>query len=166
MAKSKASSSKLLYAAMALCAVSLVAMIIALCVPRVERGDFTPPPFDAAALKGEPTVDEGLGYTELSHEQLSYTVWLCGRVTVSEDGARLYLMNPEANSIWLKARLLSEDGKVLGESGLLRPGEYVEYVPLTEQVSVGDAISIKVMTYEAETYRSEGAVTLNVRIVG
>lgn len=166
MKKRKTKESRVLSIAVVICAAAVVAMVIALCVPKVERGEFQPPPFDVNAQIGTPTVDERLGYSKLSHDQLSFTAWLCGGVTVKDEAARLYFTSPEDNTVWLKVRLFNAKGDVIGESGIIRPGEYVEYVQLTKRLSVGDAIAIKVMAYEAETWRSEGAVTLNAKVIG
>ena len=60
--------------------------------------------------------------------------------------------------------MLDEDGEVLGETGLIRPGEYVQAVTFDAIPVSGTAISMKVMAYEPETYHSAGAVTLNTTI--
>lgn len=55
-----------------LCAVAVIAMIIALlCSGRQE--EFSPPPFDAAAQTGEPEVPESAGYGELDAKEFRFS---------------------------------------------------------------------------------------------
>ena len=160
MAKQKKNDHFAIYAVAAVCAVAVIAMIIVLSVPKVERGEFVPPPFEENAISGSPTVDKHLGYSKISSDQMPFCAWVCGNVTLNGNAARLYFTNPAENSVWLKVRLMDEGGDIVGESGILKEGEYVEYVTLTKKLAPGDAITIKIMAYEVDTYHSEGAVIL------
>lgn len=143
-----------------ICAVSVVVMLFALSSKQEPvRDEFTPPPFDAAALSGTPTVPDGLGYSELDCG--GYKVSLCGKM--NESGS-IYLTNPESNTVWLKVRVLDEKGSILGETGLVKPGEYVQTVALENAPKPGSPITLKIMAYEPETYYSAGAVALNTTI--
>ena len=146
--------------AVSICALSLIVMLFAL-TRQTEpvKGEFTPPPFDPAAISGTPTVPDGLGYNELDCQ--AYKVSLCGKLTA--DGT-VYLTNPESNTVWLKVRVLDETGNILGETGLVRPGEYVQTVTLTSNVKSGTPIVLKIMAYEPDTYYSAGAASLNTKI--
>ncbi|MBQ8835610.1 MAG: hypothetical protein IJ001_11925 [Oscillospiraceae bacterium] len=141
-----------------LCAVSLAVMVFALTRQEVQTkmGEFTPPPFDSAAVVGTPTVPDGLGYNELDCQV--YKVSLCGKPTADGD---IYLTNPESNEVWLKVRILDVGGNILGETGLVRPGEYVQTVALTTIPKSGTPITLKIMAYEPDTYYSAGAASLN-----
>jgi len=141
-----------------LCAVSLAVMVFALTRQEVqtEMGEFTPPPFDSAAVVGTPEVPDGLGYSELDCKV--YKVSLCGKL--GADG-QIWLTNPESNEVWLKVRVLDAKGNILGETGLVRPGEYVQTVALTTIPKSGTPITLKIMAYEPETYYSAGAASLN-----
>ena len=141
-----------------LCAVSLAVMVFALTRQEVqtEMGEFTPPPFDSSAVSGTPTVPDGLGYNELDCQV--YKVSLCGKLNA--DG-NIWLTNPESNEVWLKVRILDAKGNILGETGLVRPGEYVQTVALTTIPKSGTSITLKIMAYEPDTYYSAGAASLN-----
>ena len=141
-----------------LCAVSLAVMVFALTRQEVqtEMGEFTPPPFDSAAVVGTPEVPDGLGYNELDCQV--YKVSLCGKLNA--DG-HIWLTNPESNEVWLKVRILDAKGNILGETGLVRPGEYVQTVELTTIPKSGTPITLKIMAYEPDTYYSAGAASLN-----
>lgn len=147
-----------------LCLVSLIVMAVALCNPKTEQGDFTPPPFDTAAVVGVPAVPDGLGWQELDAK--AYTVGVCGKFVTDGNTADVWLYNPDSNSVWLKVRVLDGKGNILGETGLIRPGEYVQSVALDTVPKSGTAITLKLMAYEPETYHSAGAVELNTTASG
>ncbi len=153
----------------ALCVISVSAMVFALAVAVPGRnrgaggaGAFLPPPFEPSAKTGEPQTEmipEGSGYGLLDAQ--AYQAALCGNPGVRGQEVFLYLTNPEANTVWLKVRIIGESGEILGESGLLKPGEYAESVPLYT-VSAGDIpVQLKLMAYEPDTYHSAGAVSLH-----
>lgn len=126
-----------------------------------EKGEFVPPPFDAGAVVGVPDLEnpEAIGYTELDAKAYKFAV--CGLVKLSGDSADIYFTNVETNDVWLKLRVLDEKGNILGETGLIKPGEYVKSVTFSEKVpKVGTSIVMKIMGYQPETYYSAGAANL------
>lgn len=139
----------------------LAGMVAALCVPRTAA--FVPPEFEPSAVVGEPTVDEGLGYTELYREGMAYRLAVCGEPTVSGDTLTVYFTNHGENAVYLKLRVLDKSGAILGETGLLRPGEYCPSVTLNQPVAADTEITLKIMGYQPETYESAGSVSLNVQ---
>lgn len=145
----------------ALCAAALVVMAAALIITGRAQ-TFTPPPFDAAAQTGTPAVPEGIGYAELDAKAFRFSA--AGVLTVHDGGAALWLTNPAGNSVWLKARILDGTGTVLGETGLLRAGEYVRTVPLDTVPAQTTDVTIKIMAYEPETYYSAGSVLLRTQL--
>ena len=147
-----------------LCVLSLAMMVFALTRQEVqtEMGEFTPPPFDAAAVVGSPAVPDGLGWQELDAQ--AYIVGICGKFIPNGNTADIWLTNPEGNTVWLKVRVLDEKGSILGETGLVRPGEYVQSVELDTVPKTGTPIVLKIMAYQPDTYYSEGAVSLNTTI--
>lgn len=146
-----------------ICLMSVVVMIAVLANPKKgEPQAFTPPPFEEAAVSGVPTVPEGLGWGELDAKV--YKASVCGVIRVENGSADVWLTNPESNTVWLKLRILDKDGNILGETGILKPGEYVQSVTLDNVPQSGDAISLKLMAYEPDTYYSAGAATLNTTI--
>ena len=76
----------------------------------------------------------------------------------------MWLTNPVSNTVWLKVRVLDEKGNTLGETGLIKPGEYVQSVTLDTVPKTGKPIVLKIMAYQPDTYYSEGAVSLNTKI--
>lgn len=146
-----------------LCAASVAVMVLALCFGGREA-EFVPPPFEAGAQTGTPAVPENLGWQAL--DAGAFRVSLCGKVCPEDGNADIWFTNPAENRVWLRLRVLDEAGNILGQTGILRPGEYVRRVTLSAVPEAGTPIVLKVMAYEPETYRSAGALTLNTVIAG
>ena len=163
--KKKQKNNYILPLAAVLCVLSLAVMVFALTqqeeIP-TEMGEFTPPPFESTAAHGSPTVPDGLGWQELDAK--AYIVGICGKFIPNGNTADIWLTNPEGNTVWLKVRVLDEKGSILGETGLVRPGEYVQSVELDTVPKTGTPIVLKIMAYQPDTYYSEGAVSLNTTI--
>ena len=124
-----------------------------------QVGEFVPPPFDASAVRGTPNIlnPEAIGYTELDAK--AYKVSVCGMVQVNGNKADIYFTNPESNSTWLKLRVLNANGEIIAETGLVRPGEYIQSVTFTKIPNIDDPITLRVMGYEPVTYYSVGEVS-------
>lgn len=151
---------RLLLGMTVLCVVSVVVMLFALNRPQAE---FVPPPFEENAVDGLPQdVAEEFRYGSL--DAGAYTVALCGVPIADGQEATLYFTDPAENDVWLKVRIYTEQGNMLGESGLLKPGQYVETVHLNEPLAETTSILLKVMAYEPDTYQSAGAVTLSTEL--
>ena len=163
--KKKQKNNYILPLAAVLCVLSLAVMVFALTrqeeIP-TEMGEFTPPPFESTAAHGSPTVPDGLGWQELDAKV--YKVGICGKFIPDGNTADVWLTNPVSNTVWLKVRVLDENGNILGETGIIKPGEYVQSVTLNTVPKVGTPIVLKIMAYQPDTYYSEGAVSLNTTI--
>ena len=129
---------------------------------RKKQPEFTPPPFDVGAVVGTPSVPKGLGWQELDAQ--AYLVGICGNFIPKGNAADVWLTNPESNAVWLKVRVLDEKGNILGETGIVKPGEYVQSVTLDTVPKTGKPIVLKIMAYQPETYYSEGAVSLATKV--
>lgn len=148
-------------------AVLLVIMTVALCIPRKPIvGEFVPPEFDPAAVAGVPEAEESLGYTTLYKEGMAYSVSICGVPAADGKALTVYFTNDEGNEKYLKLRVMDTGGNTLGETGLLKPGEYVKSVSLSKELAAGTSLKLKIMGYEPEDYTSAGAVSLNVTVGG
>ena len=150
----------------AVLAVLAVVMIVVLCLPKNGTDEFVPPPFDENAVSGVPAVAEKLGYSSPYKEGMAYRFSVCGNVMTEGSDAVVYLTNPAENEVWLKLRVLDGNGRILGETGLIRPGEYVRCVALSAVPPAGTKIILKIMGYEPETYISAGSAKLGTTIGG
>ena len=145
----------------AICLVAIVVMAIVLGVTgKSQKPQFTPPPFEAAAQTGLPTVDDP-SWNKVFQSGMSFVAYVCGKVTVNNGAADVYFANDEGNNAWLKLRVMDEEGNILAETGLIKPGEYVQAVTFTTVPQNGQKLTMKIMGYEPETYHSIGAVVLN-----
>ena len=155
---------KLILAVVAvLLAVALVVVVLVAASNRHRQGTFTPPPFEETAVVGTPTVsDETLrySYAKITDE---LAVGLCATCERVEDDLLIYFTSLEHNTAWVRVKVYDEKGKLRGESGLLRPGEYVERIPLASSPR-GKTLKIKVLSYEPDTYYSLGSAELTVNL--
>ena len=154
-----------LYAAAFVCALSLVAVGVCACLTADRQASFEPPSFEAAAVVGVPDVPAELGWSEVWQEGMDFKAGVCGAPSVSADGlASVWFANLSDAGAWIKLRVLDATGAVIGETGLLRPGEYVESVALDPVPAAGDAVTLEIMAYEPDTYHSLGAARLSTSL--
>ena len=143
---------------MTLLSVALVIVVVLLLRPKeTVTAEFTPPAFDDSAVSGMPNaVPEALNYGSPT-TQNEFGFLLCGTPAVTQDNRlRCYFTSPSSNRVWLLMKIYDGEGNLLGASGLLRPGEYVEYIALDRVLPKGSEIRIKVLSYETDTYYSKG----------
>ena len=146
------------------CLVFAVWMMLGACLVGCakEKPQFVPPAFDANAVVGDHGVAEGTnGYSVLDARGV-YKVGVCGVVKVVDNKADVWFNNPAENAVWLKLRVHNKKtGEILGETGLIKPGEYVQALSFYKTPAAGTDIVLRVMSYEPDTYYSKGEVTLN-----
>lgn len=141
-----------------LCVLAVIAMAVVLSAG--GKGEsFTPPPFDPAAQTGTPAVPQNVGYGEIDAKEFRFSA--AGELTVENGQTDVWLTDPPDSAVWLKARILDENDNILGESGLIRAGEYVRAVQLTSVPKTTTRVSLKIMAYEPDTYYSAGSARLN-----
>lgn len=154
----------------AVLSVLLAILIVITCVLFTGKretviGEFKAPPFEQGAVAGIPQVSREHNYKTVEVTD-GFSFAMCGNLALINGGCVLYFTSPEANTVWLRVRIYDTQDKLLGQSGILRPGQYLEAVRLTQSISSSIPVKIKVMAYEPETYFSKGSIsatlTLNV----
>ena len=156
-------ANKLTLLAGVLCVLALAAMILVLTLGRKQiQEDFTPPPFDPNACVGVPEVSADASWNDFDAEV--FRVSVCGEIRWEGNTADVWLTNPASNTVWMKLRVMDMDGNILGETGLIKPGEYLEEICLSKVPVAGTPIVLKIMTYEPETYHSAGSISINTAI--
>lgn len=151
-------------------AVAVIVMIVALCIPKApEKGTFVPPSFDSHAAQGVPEMAEDeketLVYREVYQDGMAYRLSVCWVPAVDGRELTVYFTNDKGNESNLKLRVYDESGSVIwGETGLIKPGEYVKAVTLDQELTPGTKVRLKVMGYEPETYESTGWIKLNFTV--
>ena len=153
-----------------LIAAALITLVVLLLArdSMAKVGEFVAPPFDAEAKAGEPAgLDESLGYKRMDIEN-AFSFAMCGKLFLKEGRVNAYFTNPEDNGVWLLVKVYDESGKkLLGQSGIIKNGEYVEKITLSDPPEKTAPVVFKIYSYEPETYYSMGSAsgkfTLNVQ---
>lgn len=131
-----------------------------ICFARGERA-FLPP-------KHEDSAGEGLSQAVRSYQELPVKEgYMVGMDTtpVFKDG-KLYLhtVNKEGNTVWFLVRIYQKN-KLIGETGLLYPGECVEGIPCKKTLAEGEEVLVQIVAYEPETYHSEGVARVSCKVL-
>lgn len=143
-----------------ICVLCVLVMAASLWFGGKQDTTFTPPPFDAQT--GMPEVPEELGWGKIYQDGMGFSVYVSGKPQLDTDGLLVYLTNPSENDVWIKLRILDDANEVLGESGLIKPGEYITSIDLEKPAR--NNVKLKVMAYEPETYHSAGSIILNTML--
>ena len=156
---------------MALCVAAAAAAVLV--VVLVVLVTVQPPELlDPAAVAGEPqALPEEYGYSQMAPIQVPGSVRLCGAPPVAGKDIFLYLTNPASNIHQLRAEIYKGElavdpktgersvipGKLLGVTGFLEPGTWVEKVTLKKGLQIGEStVCIKIALRNRETGHSEG----------
>lgn len=149
------------------CLAALVVIAVLLLLPQQDvpavYGEFTPPPFESAAVAGVPDVPADLGWSELVVRD-GFTVSVCGVLNVEDGQVAVWLYNHPGNDCWLKLRLQDTKGNILGQTGILRPGEYTQYITLDNVPQKDTTVILKLMGYTPEDYYSAGSMGLETKL--
>lgn len=148
-----------------ICVLSVSAMLTTIFItqsePKIEG--FTPPAFDSAAVSGTPEVPGNMGYTPVEVEA-GYKAFVCGELKAVNGSVDVYFTSPAENAVWMKLKLLDESGKTLGETGVIKPGEYVKAIKLDSTPGSTAAVKLKIIAYQPDTWYSMGTVGLNTKL--
>ena len=148
----------------ALSVIIMLAVIIAVNINKPEKPEFVPPEFDPNAVMGVPEVPDGMGYTPLP-PTAGMNAYICGNPTLNDDGIDVWFTSPEINDVYMKLKIFDENDTLLGETGLIKPGEYVktvklDIIPENEMIQ----IKMKIIAYEPDTWYSAGSASLNTNL--
>ncbi len=126
---------------------------------------FRVPEREAGVTEGVPSAENVQHYEELPVRE-GYAVGIDTSPIYRDGMLYLNIANPKDNTVWFLVRVYLED-KLIAETGIFYPDEYVEAVICSRELSANDKVLIKVLAYEPDTYHSEGvaqilaAVTVN-----
>lgn len=147
----KKKEKKILLGLLIACIISVLLMAAALVwyFVKLDRAKFIPPEFDPAVVRQEPPASID-GWREVTHSE--YTFGICGKLNRAEGkSATIWLYNDAENEgVWLKLRVKDASGNVLGETGLVKPGESLEKVQLSRAVKEGEKLTYYVMAYDKD----------------
>lgn len=156
----------------------LVALVLAAAYALYTR---EPELIDPAETVGEPIVlDSAYGYSELAPQGMACVVRLCGTPQVDGKTVYLNLTSPEYNVYLMRAEVYSVKlevnastgeqkpvpDKLLGKTGFIRPGTYVEKLQLDKALKDGETpVCIKIGLRDQETGHSGGFFYLTTTFV-
>ncbi len=146
-------------------ALALITLLVVLGLGgRQTTGSFVPPSHDAGALVGAPSqMEEAHQYMAVGVTD-TIAVAFCTKPIVVDNIAYLYFTNPDANAVSCRVRITDEKGNLLGESGLISAGEYIEGVTLSRSPSEVTSVVLTVLTYREESYLSAGTITVRLNL--
>lgn len=148
----------------------LTSLAIILCIGaafgyiRFTRGyrTFLAPEHEAAAVAGVPA---GTDSWQILPVREGYIVGL-DTMPVYKDGKLcLNVANGEESTVWFLVRVYQED-KMIAQTGILYPGEYLGEVACEKGLAPGGAVTIRIVAYEPETYHSEGVAKIICEVAG
>lgn len=139
----------------------LIILIILLTISNKNKSTFKKPEFDKNAVENIPSK---LYYqSKIVKVTDNYSLYIEPEPLIKDNSLIINFISLETNDIWLKVRILKDD-KVVAETGLIKPGQYLEKVQLKKKLDINDEIIYMVMGYEKDSYFSEGTIKLNTRI--
>lgn len=140
----------------------LICIILVLGINLKNKTTFVKPKFDKLSSS---KIPEDLNYSEqVLKISDDYSLYIETIPRIVGDYLIVNLVSIDTNNIWIKVRVLDKNNKIAGESGLIKPGEYLEKIELNKKLSNKDSITYVIMGYEIDTYLSAGEVNLNTRI--
>lgn len=141
-----------------ICFIVIIVCIFLLIFVNTNEYHFIKPEFDKNSINGNLDVESLNSYSSFTYND-NYIVSLCGEPEVKNNKLYLYITSNENNNVYVKVRVY-KNNRIVGESGLIKPNEYLEYIDVNN-VKSNDKISLKVMGYDSD-YHSAGVINMNL----
>lgn len=116
----------------------------------------------AEQIEGMPQRNTGGSYRRFTIDE-TYTFYLETEPSADEERLYLYLTNMYYSSVYLRVQVFDEEGNKVGQSDLCKPGHYIESIAVHE-VKKGSGITMKVISYEVDTYYSRGNINVKASL--
>ncbi len=123
---------------------------------------FRIPEHEAGAAEGTPSGESVRYYEELPVRE-GYVVGIDTSPLYRDGSLYLNIANPKDNTVWFLVRVYLEE-KLIAETGIFYPNEYVEAIACSKKLSANDKVLIKVLAYEPDTYHSEGVAQISAAV--
>lgn len=122
----------------------------------------------SAALALDPAAASPEGLAKIPSYGLleaspGFAAGLCASPAYEEGALRLYFTCPESNEVLLSLEILDESGKILGQTGLVSPGQTVEWVAL-KSLPASRKATCHIRSFEPDTFYSRGAFDAAIAI--
>lgn len=137
----------------------IISILIAILLFVLFNDDkYNKPHFDKNAIKGIPLIENN--YYQQIDVTDGYSFKLYNDLSIKNNKLNLYFTSLDTNKYYLKLRIYDlSNNTIIAETGLLKPGYYLKNIEISNIKSEKDVI-IKVMSYNPDTYFSEGVVNL------
>ncbi|GAB2025615.1 hypothetical protein OfM1_16870 [Lactovum odontotermitis] len=106
-------------------------------------------------------------YADKVVDQNNVTIQVYPKISISSDGVtgKMWVQNPPVNSTGQEASLMTEDGELLYDSGLIQPGYQVSTIKLTRKLTKGSYPGvIAVNFYDLKSKKQVGQTKVDVSI--
>lgn len=128
-------------------------------ISQSSKNEFVKPEFDKNIKEGLPNIDD------INEKKVDaygrYSFYINPSPVLNDNRLLINFTSFKDNNVWLKLRVYCSSKKI-GETGLIKANEYLEEIEIEE---CDDAkISYEVMSYQIDTYFSEGVVKLNTTL--
>lgn len=123
---------------------------------------FHAPEHEKTAAEGTPGGDHVRHYENLPVKE-GYMIGIDTSPHLHDGKLYLNAANCEGNTVWLLVRVYHED-ELIAETGIFYPGEYVADVSCSKKLASNDKILIKILSYEPDTYHSEGVAQISAAV--
>ena len=133
-----------------------------------QQQEFLAPAFEANAEQGTPELtEEEIKKLRFSNINMADTIYvsMCGSWYLHDENlVDVYFASSDKNTAWIRLIVYSEDGSEMGSTGVLKPGEYVQSLTLNLVPTRDCNLKVKVVSYQPETYYSEGTASASVSL--
>ena len=128
-----------------------------------QNPTFDKPEIAKEQIEGTPHRNTDGSYRKFAVDE-KYTFYLETKPYVDEQKKLyLYLTNVYYSKVYLRVEVFDEEGSKIGQSDLCEPGHYIESVTVSASKK-GIPITMKVISYEAESFHSRGNITVKAEL--
>lgn len=148
-------------------ALLIIAIIAIIAVAGADKSptvlDFVPPPFDENVKTGIPDpLPDSFGTLSISPELV---VGLCALPKINDEEMQIgiFLTSHADNYCNIRLLVYAENGELLGESGLIKPGDHLPALELSSIPESGKPLRAVILSFEPDTYYSMGSAEVEIK---
>lgn len=140
----------------------LILIIVYLIFHIKNKSKFIKPEFEQNITT---TIPENLDYkSSIIDISDGYSIYIDGMPRINKNKLIINFISIEDNNVWIKIRIFDEEKNIIAESGLIKPGEYLESIKIDKSVAENDDITYMIIGYEIDNYKSAGTVELSTKV--
>ena len=155
------------YVMIACIAVMLVlAAVLIIYAATHEKKSFHQPEMDSHAVGGTPQPDSGFLYGEVPTKYAYHFSMAANLYMQPDQSVYVYFTNASENTELLRCEITdAKSEKVLYESGVIKPGTYIEKLsPTVDLDNTARDITVKVYAYKDGSWYSAGTTIMNMKL--